>query len=131
MTRTEFVDFVRATFNAMDMITPAEGAVAVIKAFDELAASLPQAELQDGRPTGAEVKVVERLVIQDAFVEAENGDRLDLKYGDKVTTSLVRESDQTVMVFSRFWVRFPASIFAGERPIGGAVPASSPAETDK
>lgn len=37
MTRPEFVDFVRASFNAMDTITPAEGATAVLKAFDELA----------------------------------------------------------------------------------------------
>ncbi len=35
MTRTELVQFIHATFNAMDMITPAEGSAAVVKAFDE------------------------------------------------------------------------------------------------
>ena len=66
------------------------------------------------------MKVYERICLRDWFVEAENGDRQECKRGKTYTTGAPRASDNTVVVFSSFWVRAPADIFEpfndGERP---------------
>ena len=53
-----------------------------------------------------------RICIKDHIIEAQNGDRLELKRGKEYTTS--PEKDGKVIVFSRFWVPVPTDIFAGE-----------------
>jgi hypothetical protein len=56
-----------------------------------------------------------RICIEDHVVEAENGDRCEVKRGSEYLTT--RERDGTVGVFTGGWwnVRMPAAIFAGER----------------
>lgn len=69
-------------------------------------------------PTGEAMKVYERICLRDWFIEAANGDRLDLKRGKSYTTS-ASQPDGTVAVFSRFWVIAPLDIFepvTAERP---------------
>ena len=55
-----------------------------------------------------------RICLED--YEMEDGDRqFTLKRGQEYTTSPTREADETVMVFSRYWVRVPVRIFAGAK----------------
>ena len=60
------------------------------------------------------MKVFEAICLRDWAVEAKNGDKQELKRG---TTYIVSEpqKNNTVMVFSRFWVRAPMSVF--ETPV--------------
>lgn len=55
-----------------------------------------------------------RICIEDSAIEAENGDRQELKRGQEYITSGLHE-DGTVTVFSTYWVRFPVTVFAGEK----------------
>lgn len=64
------------------------------------------------------MKVYERICLQDWHVEAQNGDRQELKRGKFYTTSASHD-DGTVTVFSSFWVRAPLSVF---EPVGRNVP---------
>jgi len=59
------------------------------------------------------MKTFNRICIQNYFVEAKNGDRLDLYRGKEYLTSDVDDKNE-VIVFSQFWVPVPISIFAGE-----------------
>lgn len=64
------------------------------------------------------MKTTQRLCVEDWFVEATNGDRLDLKRGKEYTTSAA-VMDGEVTVFSQFWVKAPVRIFhevRDERP---------------
>jgi len=61
------------------------------------------------------MKVGTRICIQDWSIEAQNGDRLDLKRGKEYTTS--PEKNGRVIVFSSFWVPAPVSIFGGYKPL--------------
>ena len=54
------------------------------------------------------------ICVKDWSIEALNGDRLDLKRGKEYTTS--PEKNGRVVVFGRFWVLAPASVFAGFKP---------------
>lgn len=65
------------------------------------------------------MKIYSRICIEDWHVEALNGDRQDCVRGKEYTTSRTW-NDGTVTVLSRFWVRAPASIFAGCQPPEGA-----------
>ena len=56
------------------------------------------------------MKIMKRVCIRDWFIEALNGDRLDLKYGERYTTSAGVIGGE-VTVFSQFWVKAPISIF--------------------
>lgn len=56
------------------------------------------------------MKVVQRLCVQNWFIEAENGDRLDLERGKEYVTGAGVIGGH-VTVFSRFWVKAPVSIF--------------------
>ena len=65
-----------------------------------------------------EMKVYDRICLKDWRIEAQNGDKQELKRGKQYTTGASRE-DGTVTVFSSFWVRAPVDIFeplAAERP---------------
>jgi len=64
------------------------------------------------------MKVYERICLKDWHIEAQNGDRQDLKRGKTYTTSASNE-DGEVQVFSSFWVYAPIGIFeplTAERP---------------
>ena len=64
------------------------------------------------------MKVYDRICLKDWHVEAQNGDRQDLKRGETYTTS-ASLPDGTVTVFSTFWVRAPLDVFepiSSERP---------------
>ena len=52
-----------------------------------------------------------RICIEDYVVKAENGDILELYRGKEYLTSI--ERDGKVTVFSSYWVKVPAEIFAG------------------
>ncbi len=54
-----------------------------------------------------------RVCIEDYAVEAQNGDRLELQRGKEYLTSDI--ANGSVVVFSSFWERVPARIFAGEQ----------------
>ena len=56
------------------------------------------------------------VCIEDWHVEAENGDRQDCKRGQTYTTT--EPKDGEVTVFSTFWVKAPARIFGGWKPLG-------------
>ena len=60
------------------------------------------------------MKTFKRICIQDYSLEAENGDRLELKGGKEYITTA--EKDGMVTVFTRFWVPVAVSLFTGERP---------------
>lgn len=53
-----------------------------------------------------------RICIKDHDVHAQNGDHQPIRRGKEYTTS--EETNGEVMVFSSFWVKVPAGIFAGE-----------------
>lgn len=57
------------------------------------------------------MEVGEAICIKDWHIEAENGDRQECKRGQTYTTT--RPDGKHVTVFSQFWVKAPASIFAG------------------
>ena len=61
------------------------------------------------------MKPLNQIVTKDWEITATNGDHFAIKRGEKYLTSPVREEDQTVMVFSNFWVRVPASHFVEDR----------------
>lgn len=54
-----------------------------------------------------------RICLRDWSIEAQNGDRLDLKRGKEYLTSAPRP-DGNVVVFSTFWVPVPLDVFGGE-----------------
>lgn len=54
-----------------------------------------------------------RICIEDFTLEAKNGDRLELKRGTEYLTSSI-EPNQTVTVFTTFWVPVPVRIFAAD-----------------
>jgi len=58
------------------------------------------------------MKVFSRICLKDYTVEAQNGDKLELKRGREYTTS--EENNDKVVVFSNFWVPVPVNIFGGE-----------------
>lgn len=68
------------------------------------------------------MKTYKRICIKDYKIEAENGDKLELKRGQEYITSEINESaaigpppeEGMVVVFSNFWVPVPLSLFAGE-----------------
>ena len=55
-----------------------------------------------------------RVCIKDHTIEDTNGDSFTLKRTKEYTTSPIREEDNTIMVFSTYWVRVPVDLFAGE-----------------
>lgn len=57
-----------------------------------------------------EIEVQEALCVEDWHVEAQNGDRQDCKMGKWYT--VYDRGDDSVTVFSRFWVAAPKRIFA-------------------
>ena len=62
------------------------------------------------------MKVYRRICIKDAVVEAQNGDRHEIKRGKEYTTSYEHE-DGTVTVFGPFWTRFPVEILVAPEPL--------------
>jgi hypothetical protein len=58
------------------------------------------------------MKTFYRICIKDYILEAENGDKLELKRGREYLTSV--EENDMVVVFTNFWVKVPVNIFAGE-----------------
>lgn len=60
--------------------------------------------------------VFHSICIEDHVIE-EGEDRLELKRGKEYTTSAER-ADGTVIVFSRYWAKVPARLFAGSQPLG-------------
>lgn len=60
------------------------------------------------------MRTFSRVCIEDDALEAQNGDRAEIKRGREYITSPVR-ADGTVIVFTNFWVPFPVTRFAGER----------------
>jgi hypothetical protein len=60
------------------------------------------------------VRTFHRICIEDAVLEAQNGDRMEIKSGTEYTTSPERP-DGTVTVFGTYWAPFPIRLFAGER----------------
>jgi len=65
------------------------------------------------------MKITQRLCGRNWFIEAQNGDRLDLYRGQEYTTSAT-VTDGEVVVFSRFWVRAPIEIFYDQDTAPGA-----------
>lgn len=61
------------------------------------------------------MKVYDRICLKNWFIEAENGDRLELHRGKSYTTS-ASQPDGTVTVFSRFWVTVPLDVFEPVTP---------------
>lgn len=57
-----------------------------------------------------DIRIYEAICLRDWSVEAANGDRQELKHGTTYTIGNVRH-EETVMVYSRFWVRAPAGVF--------------------
>lgn len=57
------------------------------------------------------VDIVEQLCIKSWSVEAENGDQWKAVQGKTYTTSVPKEGDPTIVVFSNFWVRAPKDHF--------------------
>jgi hypothetical protein len=60
---------------------------------------------------GATMQIGESICIKDWHIEAENGDRQECRRGKTYTTT--KPENGEVTVFSRFWVKAPADIFAG------------------
>lgn len=60
------------------------------------------------------MRTFSRVCIEAAVLEAQNGDRMEIKRGKEYITSPLR-ADGTVTVFGTFWAPFPAKHFAGER----------------
>ena len=56
------------------------------------------------------MKVFQRIATKDYSIEAQNGDKLEIKKGNVYTTSKVLY-DHTVIVFTRFWCHVPDDIF--------------------
>ena len=61
------------------------------------------------------MKTKRRIAVKDFTVEAKDGSRFELKKGQNYLTSRVRKPDQTVMVFSTYWVRMPRVLFVNDR----------------
>ena len=53
-----------------------------------------------------------RICIADFTLKAQNGDTLNLQREREYLTS--KEENESVTVFTNFWVKVPASLFAGE-----------------
>ena len=53
-----------------------------------------------------------RIVKKSWSIEAENGDRVDLKRGEEYITSA--SDDGLVTVFTTFWVQAPVAIFTAK-----------------
>jgi hypothetical protein len=60
-----------------------------------------------------QMETYNRICIEDYTVKAENGDILELSRGEEYLTST--ERDGKVTVFSSYWVKVPAEIFAGAK----------------
>lgn len=60
------------------------------------------------------MKTVDRICIEDYTVTDSKGESFTVQRGQEYTTST--ESEGTVVVFSRYWVKVPARIFAGAVP---------------
>ena len=61
------------------------------------------------------MKTFNRICVKDAALEAQNGDRQEIKRGKEYLTTDILE-DGTVIVFDRFWAPSDASLFcAAER----------------
>lgn len=54
-----------------------------------------------------------RICIEDYFIADRDGNQFELKWGNKYLTSA--EEDSSVTVFSKFWVKVPSKLFAGEK----------------
>jgi hypothetical protein len=61
------------------------------------------------------MKTFNRICIQSCTVTDDSGDSLTIERGKEYTTSDVN-AEGSVTVFSTFWVKFPASLFAGAIP---------------
>jgi hypothetical protein len=57
--------------------------------------------------------VGEAICIKDWHIEAENGDRQECKRGQMYTITQPQDGKENVTLFSSYWVKAPASIFAG------------------
>lgn len=58
------------------------------------------------------MKTFRRICVKDFVMVAKNGDCLDLKQGKEYLTS--EEENGMVTVFTKYWVKVPVDIFAGE-----------------
>ena len=58
------------------------------------------------------MQTFKRICIQTTVLEAQNGDRQALRRGEEYVTS-PEDTDGNVVVFDRFWARFPVALFAG------------------
>lgn len=62
------------------------------------------------------MRTFKRICIEDYVLEAENGDRLELKRGEEYITSPEHfDEPDMVTVFASYWARVPMTIFAGAR----------------
>lgn len=59
------------------------------------------------------MQVGEAICIKDWHIEAENGDRQECKRGKTYTITKPEDGVDAVTLFSGFWVKAPADIFAG------------------
>ena len=57
------------------------------------------------------VAIVEQLCVKSFEITAENGDSLKLEQGKTYTTTVPKDSQEHVTVFSRFWVPVPKHHF--------------------
>lgn len=66
------------------------------------------------------MKTWKRICIKDAVIEAQNGDRQEIRRGQEYLTSGIDKNGE-VVVFSNFWVKFPVDHFAGEIQFTGQI----------
>ena len=55
------------------------------------------------------MEIYERICLKDWHIEAQNGDRQELRRGKTYTTAASK--DGTIKVFSTFWVDAPIDVF--------------------
>jgi hypothetical protein len=79
--------------------------------LNDSARSVPPVLPGSGRVTLKDdvMNVYERICLKDWHIEAENGDRQELKRGQSYTTT--ESKGDKVVVFSSFWVTAPINIF--------------------
>ena len=58
------------------------------------------------------MQTFKRICLTDTVLEAQNGDRQVLQRGEEYITS-PEDAKGNVVVFDRFWARFPVALFAG------------------
>jgi hypothetical protein len=61
--------------------------------------------------------VVKRICVEEHTITDTKGTSFTIEKGKEYTTSKNVKDDGTVTVFSRYWVRVPISIFAGEKSL--------------